>query len=140
TDGYTGISKMPLSPNISEILFLRSAPSFFQKSHISLPGLLACVGDKILRINKHQIEAKYKKLGADLKNRISEMLGDSGILLMPVYPSVAPKHDKMVLRPMNWNYTSWLNSLGFPCTVAPIKLVQVILSRIGCHSYSALIL
>jgi fatty acid amide hydrolase 2 len=94
------------------------------KSEITFPALLACSADKFLRSAKPYIKGKYIRISQSLRKEVAEMLGDQGILLMPVYPTTAPKHNHMLRRPFDWSYTSWLNCLGFPATVVPIKMSQ----------------
>ena len=57
-----------------------------------------------------------------LKNEVSEMLGDDGILLCPTHPTVAPFHRQSYFKPINPMYAAIFNVMGFPATTIPVGL------------------
>ena len=58
------------------------------------------------------------ELGADLARR----LGPGGVMLYPSYVETAPRHNKPLLRPINWIYTGIFNALQMPVTQVPLGL------------------
>ncbi|KAM3965665.1 fatty-acid amide hydrolase 2 [Aphomia sociella] len=65
---------------------------------------------------------RYLKMREDLENQFKEMLGDDGVFLFPVHPTLAPYHNEPVLKPLNFAYTAIINSLGLPATAIPLGL------------------
>ena len=57
-----------------------------------------------------------------LKNEVSEMLGDDGVLLCPTHPTVAPFHRQSYFKPINPMYAAIFNVMGFPATTIPVGL------------------
>lgn len=64
-----------------------------------------------------------KKFAAT-RDALLDLLGDNGILIMPVHPRVAFKHGSSVYRPTDFSYTGVFNALGFPATAVPVGLNQ----------------
>lgn len=50
------------------------------------------------------------------------MLGDSGVILYPPFPTPAPKHYRPLWPPFQWVYTAIVNVLEFPSTQVPMGL------------------
>jgi fatty acid amide hydrolase 2 len=65
---------------------------------------------------------KFAKLGASLRARLLDELGDDGVLLYPPYPCIAPRHNVPLLRPFDFSYCGIFNVLGFPSTQVPLGL------------------
>lgn len=59
---------------------------------------------------------------ARLKIQLEETLRHDGILIMPVHPRKAPKHNSTISRPFDFSYTGIFNALGFPATAVPMGL------------------
>lgn len=56
-----------------------------------------------------------------LDDRITELLGDDGVLLHPVFSRVAPRHRTVGIgNPADVGLTAVFNILGLPVTVAPV--------------------
>jgi fatty acid amide hydrolase 2 len=59
---------------------------------------------------------------AALRADLARRLGPGGVLLYPSYPEPAPRHNKPLLRPINWIYTGIFNVLEMPVTQVPLGL------------------
>jgi Asp-tRNA(Asn)/Glu-tRNA(Gln) amidotransferase A subunit family amidase len=64
------------------------------------------------------------EMRAQLKAELEDLLGDSGLLLLPAYPAAhAPYHGEYSWKPFNYMfYTGVANSLGLPAITVPIGL------------------
>lgn len=65
---------------------------------------------------------KFVSLGKRLRDVMTSMMDERGILLYPSYPTVAPVHNKPLLTPWNFAYTAVLNILEIPVTQVPLGL------------------
>lgn len=65
---------------------------------------------------------KLLKACQKLRNEISTMLGENGVLLYPSHPKMALFHNAPLLYPFNVAYTAIFNALGFPVTQVPLGL------------------
>ncbi len=76
-----------------------------------------------------------------LRQAFHETLGDA-VLLMPVHPRVAPKHNAPLLTPFDFAYTGIFNVLGVPATTAPAGLngdgLPLAVQIVGGHGADAL--
>ena len=59
-----------------------------------------------------------------LKNKVLNILGDSGLLLSPVHPTLPPYHHQSYTKPFNFLHTAVFNMLGLPATVIPVGISQ----------------
>ncbi|CAF0935190.1 unnamed protein product [Brachionus calyciflorus] len=65
----------------------------------------------------------YIKMLKDLKEEITEIIKDNGIILFPSYPTVAPYHNQTLLsNSMDFMYFGVFNILGVPVTQIPMGL------------------
>jgi fatty acid amide hydrolase 2 len=118
----TGFSLTELFGNGKKLsLGMQALKMLVGKSDITLPGLTSCIAENVLKPSPEKIK-KLMAEGYALKARLSEMLGENGILLMPVHPVVAPKHNHPYLTPFNWNYTTIFNALGNPAASVPVGI------------------
>jgi fatty acid amide hydrolase 2 len=56
------------------------------------------------------------------RDRLSQQLGDDGVLLYPPYTRPAPRHDVPKRLPLDWLYTAVWNALELPVTQVPLGL------------------
>ena len=84
----------------------------------SWTSLLFCIGEKLGRRSEQHVR---RALGAtrELDARVRTLLGDDGVLVMPVHPRTAPRHNAPVLRPFDFLYTAIFNALRAPATAVP---------------------
>ena len=59
-----------------------------------------------------------------LKNKVHNILGDSGLLLCPAHPTPPPYHYQSYSKPFNFLHTAVFNMLGLPATVVPVGASQ----------------
>lgn len=100
------------------------AKSIVGQSDFTLPGLGLCLLERVADrfVPKKTTEA-YIEMGKRLKHEIAERIGhQGGIMLFPPHPTTAPKHQRPLLRPVNWIYTAIFNSLELPVTQVPLGL------------------
>lgn len=111
-----------------------------RQSKITGPSLLFAAVEWLapLLAGRHQ---KMLALARDLQLRIEEKLGDHGVLICPVFPSVAPFHHQIWLNAVGAGYSGLINVLHFPATIIPIfhrpdglpVAVQVVAGRFRDH-------
>ncbi|MBN1946043.1 MAG: amidase [Bradymonadales bacterium] len=86
--------------------------------------------------------ASWMRHGQALRRKLTQLLGNDGLLLYPPYPEPAPKHNRPLLPPIQWIYTAIFNAMEMPATQVPLGLddrglplgVQVVAS----HGYDHL--
>ena len=59
-----------------------------------------------------------------LKNKVRNILGESGLLLSPAHPTAPPYHYQSYSKPFNFLYTAVFNMLGLPATAIPVGTSQ----------------
>jgi len=55
-----------------------------------------------------------------MRAELEALLGDDGLLLCPLYPTVAPRHGAPLWRPFGFLWTAVFNAMHFPVTVVPV--------------------
>jgi fatty acid amide hydrolase 2 len=90
-------------------------------ARVTLPVLMFCIGESLGRLEERWGRELVEE-GRALDERLGEMLGSEGILLMPAHPRTAPRHRTPMLRPIDFAWTAILNVLRMPVTVAPVGL------------------
>jgi fatty acid amide hydrolase 2 len=65
---------------------------------------------------------KLVALGKALREELHALVGDDGVLFYPSFPTVAPKHNRPLLRPFAFAYTGILNVAELPATQVPLGL------------------
>jgi fatty acid amide hydrolase 2 len=60
-------------------------------------------------------QAEARRVAAEFER----LVGDDGVLIMPVHPRPAPRHNAPVLRPFDFLYTAIFNALRMPATSVP---------------------
>ncbi|MGB0591281.1 MAG: amidase [Myxococcota bacterium] len=55
-----------------------------------------------------------------MRAELEALLGEDGLLLCPLYPTVAPRHGVPLWRPFGFLWTAVFNAMHFPVTVVPV--------------------
>ncbi|PHI37453.1 hypothetical protein CBQ28_08780 [Pseudoalteromonas sp. GCY] len=90
------------------------------KSQYSLPAILATLTYQYSLPTLKKCVSLDPKTRLGLQKDIENQLGDNGILIMPVFPSAAPKHGKMLFHPADFAYAGLFNALELPATSVPL--------------------
>lgn len=115
-----GLEKM-LSPN-DRLPLLREASRIVRgKGNHAAHALLVAFGERFIKPSLKKITARSNK-GRELARQIDEYLGDDGLLVLPTFPRVAPKHGRTLLRPFDVAYTAIFNVTENPVTAVPTGL------------------
>jgi fatty acid amide hydrolase 2 len=85
----------------------------------TLPALTLSLAERFFRPSAKSMHRRRQEATA-LKAAIEGALGRHGVLVMPVYPTTAPKHRRSLFRPLDLGTTAIFNVLGLPVTVAPV--------------------
>ncbi|XP_073429162.1 fatty-acid amide hydrolase 2 [Dendrobates tinctorius] len=117
----------------------------FGLSQHTLPAIGLALTEKLANLNPEG-SAKMIQKAKHLKEEITSLLGDDGILLYPSHPKIAPKHNEPLAMPFNFAYTGIFNVLGLPVTQCPLGLnaaglplgIQIISSQHNDHLTLAL--
>lgn len=100
-------------------------PELFRKltgrGYHTLPALLTAIAEKTNQPHKSEFDKDLHDLSLT-RNLLNQTLGKNGVLIMPAFPRVAPKHSTTYTRPFDFIYSGVFNALGNPSTVAPIKM------------------
>lgn len=92
------------------------------KGSYTFPALLTAMLDQYSD-DRSQSSERLIEL-TQLKEKLQKLLGDSGVLLMPTHPRLAPAHRSTYSRPFDFAYTGIINALGFPSTAVPMGLTE----------------
>ncbi|KAK3741616.1 hypothetical protein QZH41_019260, partial [Actinostola sp. cb2023] len=98
--------------------FVELVKSFggFSKYHFITP-LIGCLE----KMNYHDnLTSTFVALGNKLRQQLDLLLGNDGILLFPSHPNTAMEHNRPILAPLDFNYTSIFNVLHMPVTQCPL--------------------
>ncbi|KAM8952840.1 fatty-acid amide hydrolase 2 [Pelodytes ibericus] len=93
----------------------------FCLSDHTLPAIGLALTEKLASLNTEGNKRMVKK-AKHLRDEISTLLGDDGILIYPSHPKIAPRHHEPLTMPFNFAYTGIFNVLGFPVTQCPLGL------------------
>jgi fatty acid amide hydrolase 2 len=66
--------------------------------------------------------ARLIERGRQLRETLTSVIGNNGVMLYPSYVSIVPRHHKPMFPPFNWSYTAIFNVLEFPVTQVPMGL------------------
>lgn len=95
-----------------------SAAALLGRSEYSWPALFFALAEAFGRRRDHVVQhglARLRHAGAGFR----ELLGDDGVLIAPVHPRTAPRHNAPVLHPFDFLYTAYFNALRVPATTVP---------------------
>jgi fatty acid amide hydrolase 2 len=109
-------------------------------SKITFPALGTCLTEyakPILAGRNQQVLA----LADDLRHRLTQTLGDNGVIVCPVFPTPAPKHTAIWLNLHGISYSGLFNVMHFPSTIVPIYhrpdglpiSIQIVAARFNDH-------
>jgi len=106
-------------------------------SEHTLPAIALGLTEKVDNMpvsEKERYAAKARALG----EKINELLGENGILLLPTSADYAYYHNQPVYKSFNCVYTMIFNVLGFPVTQVPLGLgrkgVPLGIQVVGAHN------
>lgn len=89
---------------------------FVRQSDHTLPALGLALTEKV------PLPGKYLSMGASLRERLLDLMGDNGVILFPPYTRVAPRHYVPLARTFDWTYCGIINVMQFPSTQVPLGL------------------
>lgn len=87
----------------------------------SWPALFFCMGERLGALNEQELRRAMREFRR-LMRLYRALLGEGGLLVTPVHPRTAPRHNAAVLRPFDFLYTAVFNALRVPATTAPCGL------------------
>lgn len=91
----------------------------FGQPRYTFPALITCV----LNLFKNSEALRPSLIKAqELQKKVETLLGSQNIVLMPVHPRVAPRHQMPYLRPFDFSMTGAWNPFGVPTTAIPMGL------------------
>lgn len=88
------------------------------RSRYSWPALFFCIGERFGRKTERALRGAMRE-GRRLALRYRELLGADAVLVSPVHPRTAPRHNAAVCHPFDFLYTAVFNTLRVPATTAP---------------------
>jgi fatty acid amide hydrolase 2 len=88
------------------------------RGRYSWPALFFCIAERVGTRNPASLERALAE-GRRLGRRYDELVGGDGVLIAPVHPRPAPRHNEPVLFPFDFLYTAVFNALRVPVTVVP---------------------
>lgn len=91
-----------------------------RKSNYTFPGLVTALLEKLPNLGSNFEKALCEL--KDIDRILQSKLGTNGVIIMPVYPSVAPRHRAPYLAPFDFVFSGIFNALGYPATAIPMGL------------------
>ncbi len=92
-----------------------------RKSDHTLPALGLAALEKVPFVTPAD-PGPVVQASRELRDELSEMLGERGVLLYPPYTRSAPRHGWPMATPIDWIYTAVFNALELPVTQVPTGL------------------
>lgn len=93
---------------------------FTGQPHYTFSNLAVALLEDVL-VSPQYPELQFQE-HEQMKQRLLSLLDDQSILILPVHPRVAPKHNVSKLTPFDFIYTGIFTSLGFPAVSIPLGL------------------
>lgn len=87
------------------------------RGRYSWPALFFRIGERIGRRNATKLRIALDE-DRRLTETYGELLGHGGLLVCPVHPRTASRHNRAVIRPFDFLYTAMFNALRVPATSA----------------------
>lgn len=103
-----------------------------ERTH-TIPAAALAALDGLLPYLPAGHSTRLLKLGRELKQDISAVLGDNAVIIWPGLPTPAPRHDEPLLRLFDSSHTSILNTLEFPSIAVPLGLGSKSKLPVGCQ-------
>lgn len=94
----------------------------FQVSEHSINSILSVILEKFSPLAGTRANVILTKRAAELRKRFDDLVGDSGILLVPTHPEPAPNHFTTLPKVLNCSYTSVTSVLQAPITNCPLGM------------------
>lgn len=110
-----GFENIPINP------YWEMFKWFFGKSNHTYPALLFCFLEKLSFTSSSRIQKSIEE-AERLRQILNTMLKENHILLFPIQPTPAPKHYRLLFRPLDYGYTAIFNVLKLPATAVPMGL------------------
>jgi fatty acid amide hydrolase 2 len=112
----------------------------FGRSKHTIPPLVVSIAEDFPLFMPRDRQPMVRAM-LELRAHLNDLLADDGVLLLPTYAVVAPRHAASLLRPFLWSLPGLFNLLGLPATQVPCGLskaglpmgVQVIAARGNDH-------
>lgn len=110
-----------------KMLYDYKAEAVWWKELIKLPlGMCTITLPSILKLMDMQLPlppAEWAEKNQEaLRMKLTELLGNNGVLIFPSAPEPAPYHYATFFRPFNFTYWGMFNVLDFPVTQVPVGL------------------
>lgn len=106
-------------------VYLELLKSIFGKSDITRPILVQILNQSSPYCDPNSKSyARFVKMLEELKPKVHDLLSDNAVLMMPTWPTVAPKHQTTILRGFGAAYTTIMNALGLCTTHCPMGLTK----------------
>jgi fatty acid amide hydrolase 2 len=99
-------------------LIEQSLKMIFGVSDITLPALVLGIFS-IIKMGDKSVKKIVNK-GYQMKDEISQKLGNNGVLICPAFPTPAPRHMVPLIKPFGFGYCGIFNVTEFPSTVVPV--------------------
>ena len=95
------------------------AATLFGRGRYSWPALFFCIGEAIGRKGEAGLRRALAE-GEAIRGAFTRLTGEDGVLIAPVSPRAAPRHNEPALFAFDFLYTAVFNSLRVPATAAPM--------------------
>lgn len=103
-------------------LFAELSKLVFKKSNYTLPSLLTVVAERLGGASKNKNAEKLLEELETMRSRLSDLLGQDGILLLPPHSRGAPKHSQVLMTPFDFVQCGIFTVLNMPATSIPTGL------------------
>jgi len=103
-------------------LMLEALRSLLGAANYTVPALGLGALEKLLAGGPRGLQDHLVRIRDRLRRDLEGELGQHNVLIMPTHPRPAPRHDRPLLRPLDFAYTALFNVLELPVTAAPMGL------------------
>jgi len=93
----------------------------FGLSRFTIPALMLAFVEPVPKLFPSRTN-KFIEENSKCAKKINDLLSSNAVILFPSHPTVAPKHNYPLMRPFNFVYTAFFNTLELPVTQVPLGL------------------
>lgn len=98
--------------------------SLFGVPQYTVPALVTVLTERLINSTENRwedVNLRRKNELREMRQKLNQLLTGHHILVLPVHPRSAPKHNATLLRPFDFAMTAVFNALGNPVTTAPVS-------------------
>jgi fatty acid amide hydrolase 2 len=100
---------------------LELARWLLNRSDHTFPALIVSTLEILSELSPSR-KTRFYEMGEKLTEKLTQLLGQDGVILYPSFPTLAPQHYRTTFTPFHWIYAGIFNVMNFPVTQVPLGL------------------